>query len=98
MKITITTASVLVDDQERALAFYTEILGFVKKTDLPAGEFRWLTVVGPDAENGSSCCSSLTSIPQRKSSRLPWSKTAFPTQASELRMRELSTSDSSGWA
>jgi catechol 2,3-dioxygenase-like lactoylglutathione lyase family enzyme len=52
MKITITTASVFVDDQAKALDFYTGTLGFVKKTDLPAGEFRWLTVVGPDAQNG----------------------------------------------
>ena len=52
MNITITTTSVLVDDQARALDFYTNTLGFVKKTDMPAGEFRWLTVVGPDARDG----------------------------------------------
>lgn len=52
MNITITTASVFVDDQAKALEFYTGVLGFVKKTDLPAGEFRWLTVVGPDAQDG----------------------------------------------
>lgn len=52
MKITITTASVFVDDQAKALDFYVGTLGFVKKTDVPAGEFRWLTVVGPDAQNG----------------------------------------------
>lgn len=46
MKIKVT--SVLVDDQSKALRFYTEILGFVKKTDLPAGDFRWLTVVSPE--------------------------------------------------
>jgi catechol 2,3-dioxygenase-like lactoylglutathione lyase family enzyme len=40
-------SSVMVDDQEKALDFYTKILGFVKKTDLPAGKFRWLTVVSP---------------------------------------------------
>jgi catechol 2,3-dioxygenase-like lactoylglutathione lyase family enzyme len=45
-------SSVLVDDQEKALRFYTEMLGFVKKTDVPAGEARWLTVVSPDAPNG----------------------------------------------
>jgi catechol 2,3-dioxygenase-like lactoylglutathione lyase family enzyme len=50
MKITVT--SVLVDDQDRALAFYTEVLGFRKKTDLPLGEHRWLTVVSPDAPDG----------------------------------------------
>jgi catechol 2,3-dioxygenase-like lactoylglutathione lyase family enzyme len=41
----INLASVLVDDQDKALEFYTEVLGFVKKTDLPLGEARWLTVV-----------------------------------------------------
>jgi catechol 2,3-dioxygenase-like lactoylglutathione lyase family enzyme len=46
MKIKLT--SVIVDDQEKALRFYTEALGFVKKTDLPMGEHRWLTVVSPD--------------------------------------------------
>jgi len=40
--------SVMVDDQDKALKFYTEVLGFVKKTDMPVGEgFRWLTVVSP---------------------------------------------------
>ncbi len=41
-------SSVMVDDQNKALEFYTEVLGFVKKTDLPAGKFRWLTVVSPE--------------------------------------------------
>lgn len=41
--------SVLVDDQDKALKFYTEVLGFIKKNDIPAGEARWLTVVSPDA-------------------------------------------------
>jgi catechol 2,3-dioxygenase-like lactoylglutathione lyase family enzyme len=48
----IVTTSVPVDDQEKALAFYTDVLGFVKKTDVPAGEHRWLTVVSPDAPDG----------------------------------------------
>jgi catechol 2,3-dioxygenase-like lactoylglutathione lyase family enzyme len=41
-------SSVFVDDQAKALEFYTEVLGFVKKTDLPAGKSRWLTVVSPE--------------------------------------------------
>ena len=41
--------SVFVEDQARALRFYTEVLGFTKKMDLPAGEYRWLTVVSPEA-------------------------------------------------
>ena len=50
MKIAMT--SVLVDDQEKALRFYTEVLGFVKKTEMPMGEHRWLTVVSPDEPDG----------------------------------------------
>jgi catechol 2,3-dioxygenase-like lactoylglutathione lyase family enzyme len=50
MKITLT--SVLVDDQAKALDFYTDVLGFVKKTDVPLGEHRWLTVVSPDSPDG----------------------------------------------
>ncbi len=49
----INLASVLVDDQDKALRFYTEILGFLKKTDIPVGEARWLTVVSPDAPDGT---------------------------------------------
>ena len=48
----ITVASVLVDDQEKALRFYTEVLGFVKKTEFPVGEHRWLTVVSPEDPDG----------------------------------------------
>ncbi len=51
MKIYIT--SVFVDDQQKALDFYTEKLGFRKKVDMPTGDYRWLTVVSPDAENGT---------------------------------------------
>ncbi len=45
--------SVMVADQEKALKFYTEVLGFVKKNDIPMGEFRWLTVVSPEEPNGT---------------------------------------------
>ena len=41
-------SSVLVDDQDKALRFYTKKLGFVKKMDAPAGKFRWLTVISPE--------------------------------------------------
>jgi len=43
--------SVMVTDQAKALSFYTEILGFVKKTEIPMGEFKWLTVVSPSPPN-----------------------------------------------
>ncbi len=45
--------SVIVNDQERALEFYTEVLGFIKAVDLPAGDFRWLTVVSRDEPEGT---------------------------------------------
>ena len=50
MRIHVT--SVFVDDQAEALEFYTKTLGFEKKTDLPAGGYRWLTVVAPDQRDG----------------------------------------------
>jgi catechol 2,3-dioxygenase-like lactoylglutathione lyase family enzyme len=50
MKINL--ASVLVDDQDKALRFYTEILGFTRKTELPLGTHRWLTVVSPEDPDG----------------------------------------------
>lgn len=50
MKIVIT--SILVDDQEKALQFYTQVLGFTKKDDIPMGPFRWLTLVSPDDASG----------------------------------------------
>ena len=51
MRIYVT--SVFVDDQAKALAFYTETLGFVKKNDIPLGEASWLTVVSPDDPDGT---------------------------------------------
>jgi len=51
MRIYVT--NVLVDDQAKALRFYTEVLGFVKKTDIPLGEASWLTVVSPDDPDGT---------------------------------------------
>ncbi len=50
MRINLT--SVLVDDQQRALRFYTEVLGFVKKTEVPLGDHAWLTVVSPQDPDG----------------------------------------------
>ena len=50
MRINLT--SVLVDDQDKALRFYTDVLGFEKKTEVSLGEHRWLTVVSPDDPDG----------------------------------------------
>jgi predicted enzyme related to lactoylglutathione lyase len=44
--------SLMVEDQERALRFYTDVIGFVKEQDVPVGEYRWLTVTSPDGMSG----------------------------------------------
>ncbi|WP_411551472.1 VOC family protein [Paenibacillus lautus] len=51
MKIIVT--SIFVQDQDRALEFYSEKLGFIKKEDIPVGEFRWITLVSPDVQDGT---------------------------------------------
>ena len=51
MRINVT--SVLVNDQDKALRFYTDVLGFVKKTEIPLGEARWLTVVSAEEPEGT---------------------------------------------
>ncbi|WP_409271681.1 VOC family protein [Neobacillus sp. SCS-31] len=51
MKIIVT--SIFVQDQDKALEFYTEKLGFIKKTDVPAGKYRWITLVSPDDQDGT---------------------------------------------
>ncbi|MEL3960848.1 VOC family protein [Lysinibacillus endophyticus] len=51
MKIIVT--SIFVDDQEKALNFYCDTLGFIKKHDVPAGEFRWIALVSPENEQGT---------------------------------------------
>lgn len=51
MKIVVT--SIFVQDQEKALEFYSEKLGFVKKEDVPVGKFRWITLVSPDDQGGT---------------------------------------------
>jgi len=61
MKIKLT--SVYVDDQEKALRFYTEVLGFVKKTDLSQGPYRWLTVASPEDSDGTELQLALNNNP-----------------------------------
>jgi predicted enzyme related to lactoylglutathione lyase len=64
MKIKLT--SVYVDDQEKALRFYTEVLGFVKKADFSNGPFRWLTVASPDDPDGTELQLALNDSPVAK--------------------------------
>jgi catechol 2,3-dioxygenase-like lactoylglutathione lyase family enzyme len=51
--VRINLAGMLVDDQDKALRFYTEVLGFRPKRDVPMGEHRWITVVSPEAPDGT---------------------------------------------
>jgi len=55
--------SVMVDDQDKALHFYSDILGFVKKADLPMGSFRWLTVTSPEGIEGVELVLEPTAFP-----------------------------------
>jgi predicted enzyme related to lactoylglutathione lyase len=64
MKIKLT--SVYVDDQERALRFYTEVLGFAKKTDVSQGPYRWLTVTSREEPNGTELQLALNNNPAAK--------------------------------
>ena len=64
MKIRLT--SVYVDDQEKALRFYTEVLGFVKKADFSQGPFRWLTVASPENPDGAELQLALNNNPAAK--------------------------------
>lgn len=58
--------SVYVDDQEKALLFYTEVLGFVKKTDFSQGAYRWVTVASPEDPDGAELQLALNSNPAAK--------------------------------
>jgi predicted enzyme related to lactoylglutathione lyase len=64
MKIKVT--SLYVDDQEKALRFYTEVLGFAKKNDFSQGPYRWLTVVSPEEAEGTELQLALNSNPAAK--------------------------------
>ena len=64
MRIKLT--SVFVDDQEKALRFYTEVLGFAKKTDFSQGPYRWLTVASPEEPNGTELQLALNDNPASK--------------------------------
>jgi predicted enzyme related to lactoylglutathione lyase len=64
MKIKVT--SIFVDDQDKALRFYTEVLGFTRKTDFSQGPFRWLTVASPEEPEGTELQLALNNNPAAK--------------------------------
>jgi catechol 2,3-dioxygenase-like lactoylglutathione lyase family enzyme len=76
MRIYVT--SVLVDDQAKALSFYTEKLGFVVKHDVPVGAHRWLTVVSPEAPDGTELLLEPSEHPAAKSFKSALVKDGIP--------------------
>ena len=76
MKIQLTT--VHVDDQEKALRFYTEVLGFVKKADFSQGPFRWLTVASPEDLEGTELQLALNDNPAAKAYQQAMSQQSQP--------------------
>ena len=70
-----------VDDQDKALKFYTEVLGFVKKNDFPVGEFKWLTVVSPEEPNGTELLLEPSENPATKTFKKAVSEQGIPVAA-----------------
>jgi len=66
MKVKIKVMSLYIDDQEKALRFYTEVMGFVKKADFSQGPYRWLTVASPEEPNGTELQLALNNSPAAK--------------------------------
>jgi catechol 2,3-dioxygenase-like lactoylglutathione lyase family enzyme len=64
---------ILVDEQSKALEFYTEVLGFRKHSDIPMGEYRWLTVVSPDGVEGAEVVLEPMAFPPART----WQKSLF---------------------
>jgi catechol 2,3-dioxygenase-like lactoylglutathione lyase family enzyme len=95
MRITVT--SVLVDDQEKAHRFYTDVLGFMTKHDVPLGEYRWLTVVSPDDPDGVELLLEPDAHPAAKPFKaalvadgIPYTSFSVPDVAAEVeRLRSL---------
>ncbi|GAA1050370.1 VOC family protein [Arthrobacter russicus] len=90
-------SSVFVDDQDHALQFYTEILGFIKKTEVPLGKDRWLTVVSAEDPDGTELLLEPSGHPAVKPYRdalvkdgIPLASFAVPDVAAEFtRLRAL---------
>jgi catechol 2,3-dioxygenase-like lactoylglutathione lyase family enzyme len=73
--------SVFVDDQDKALKFYTEILGFLKSKEIPLGEFKWLTVVSPEEPEGTELVLEPNNNPASKTFQSALVKQGIPLTA-----------------
>ena len=97
MTVRINLTSVLVDDQDKALRFYTEVLGFEKKSEIPLGDHRWLTVTSPEDPDGTELLLEPDSHPAAKPFKdalvadgIPFTSFAVKDVQKEFaRMREL---------
>jgi predicted enzyme related to lactoylglutathione lyase len=82
MKIKLT--SIMVDNQDKALKFYTEIFGFVKKHEIPVGEYRWLTVVSPEGPDNVELSLEPNANPAGKTFQEAIFKQGIPAAAFEV--------------
>ncbi len=82
MRIKLT--SVMVDDQDRALRFYTDVLGFVKKQDFPVGEYRWITVASAGESDGAQLALEPNANPDGKAFQAAMFKQGIPVAAFEV--------------
>lgn len=76
--------SIVVEDQAKALVFYTEVLGFKLKTDIPVGEFRWLTVVSPDEPDGAELVLEPNANPAARAYQSALQQQGIPATAFEV--------------
>jgi glyoxylase I family protein len=82
MRIKLT--SLMVDDQEKALRFYTDVLGFAKSKDVPVGEFRWITVTSPEGPNDLELVLEPNANPAGKAFQEAMFKQGIPVAAFEV--------------
>ncbi len=82
MRIKLT--SIMVDDQEKALRFYTDVLGFKKKADIPVGEYRWITVVSPEGPDDLELALEPNANPAAKTFQDAMFKQGIPLAAFEV--------------
>ena len=82
MRIKLT--SIMVDDQEKALRFYTDVLGFKKKNDIPVGEYRWITVTSPEAPHDPELALEPNANPAARTFQEAMFKQGIPLAAFEV--------------
>ena len=87
MKIKVT--SVYVDDQDKAQRFYTEVLGFAKKTDFSQGPYRWLTVASPEEPDGTELQLALNNNPTAKAYQQALFQQSQPAAPHEMKRRSM---------